>query len=93
MKSLERAFWLMVAAYFVIAAFGAAVGPTDATDPQRKGYWFPDRSGLQPYTDHGTGCQYLRAGSMFGGSALTPRLDATGKPMCGAIDSGNAQRK
>ncbi len=35
------------------------------------------RSGMRLYTDHGTGCQYLRAGD-----GLTPRLDSAGKPMC-----------
>lgn len=49
----------------------------DDTDPAN------GRSGLVPYTDHKTGCQYLKAGAFFG-SALTPRLTADGKPMCGA---------
>jgi hypothetical protein len=36
------------------------------------------RSGFVLRTDYGTGCQYLQAGD-----ALVPRLDATGKPVCG----------
>lgn len=36
------------------------------------------RSGMRPHTDALTGCQYLsRLGS------LTPRLDASGKQICG----------
>ena len=37
-----------------------------------------ERSGLRPYTDHATGCQYLATRN----GALTPRLDATGKQIC-----------
>lgn len=45
--------------------------PYDSTDgPER-------RSGMALYTDAGTGCQYLGASG-----GLTPRLDASGKPMC-----------
>jgi Family of unknown function (DUF6440) len=49
--------------------------PKDDSDP-------PDgRSGLVIYTDHLTGCQYLRAGSVFSRD-LTPRLDKQGKQIC-----------
>lgn len=37
------------------------------------------RSGFALRTDHGTGCQYLQSGD-----ALIPRLDVTGKQICGA---------
>lgn len=37
------------------------------------------RSNMTPHTDALTGCQYLSVP----GSGLTPRLDASGKPMCG----------
>lgn len=47
---------------------------TDADDPSKYRL-----SGLTPMTDHRTGCQYLET---FLG-ALTPRLDVTGKPICG----------
>lgn len=45
----------------------------DATDPPH------GRSDMKILTDHETGCQYL-AGARGG---LTPRLDSSGKPMCG----------
>lgn len=48
--------------------------PADATDDARTGA----RSGLTVYIDHGTGCQYLRAGN-----GMFPRLGADGRPMCG----------
>lgn len=38
-----------------------------------------ERSGLSLYTDHLTGCQYLKAG-YFGG--MTPRLDKNRQPIC-----------
>lgn len=38
-----------------------------------------ERSGLRLYTDHGTGCQYLRAGFF---SPLQPRLDKMGYIVC-----------
>lgn len=54
----------------VVALYGCGI--KDSTDP-------PDGiSGIEPYTDNLTGCQYLGHG--FGG--LTPRLDATGKQIC-----------
>ena len=37
------------------------------------------RSGMSLYTDYGTGCQYLGRDG-----ALTPRLGADGKQVCGA---------
>jgi Family of unknown function (DUF6440) len=55
------------------ASIFALSRPLDATDNHVTG----DRSGLFIMVDHGTGCQYLRSGS------ITPRLDAQGKPICG----------
>ncbi|EBW6359727.1 hypothetical protein DPU24_02520 [Salmonella enterica subsp. enterica serovar Oranienburg] len=43
------------------------------------------RSGLNLYTDHATGCQYLG-----NGSGLTPRMDAQGYQMCGK-ENGDKQ--
>ncbi|EGT7582913.1 hypothetical protein JE599_002244 [Salmonella enterica] len=43
------------------------------------------RSGLELYTDHATGCQYLG-----NGSGLTPRMDALGYQMCGK-ENGDKQ--
>jgi hypothetical protein len=83
MNQLKSAAVIAAVIYFSIAAYGAARGGLDDTDPPRGDRFFPARSGLVPYTDHGTGCQYLRAGALFGGSALTPRLGPDGRPMCG----------
>ncbi|ELK2377702.1 hypothetical protein RU030_002465 [Salmonella enterica] len=41
------------------------------------------RSGLNLYTDHKTGCQYLG-----NGSGLTPRMDAQGYQVCGEKTKG-----
>ena len=38
-----------------------------------------ERSGLYVYTDHGTGCQYLKAGFS---SSLVPRMDGKGHVGC-----------
>lgn len=53
------------------------LGPLDDTDNHVTGA----RSNMTVLIDHGTGCQYLRGP----GGGLTPRLDATGKPICAAI--------
>ena len=47
--------------------------PHDNTDD------IPHRSGMRLYTDHLTGCQYLRMG-IFGGTV--PRLKAEGGHLC-----------
>ncbi|HIC6420154.1 TPA: hypothetical protein ACW5C1_004923 [Salmonella enterica subsp. enterica serovar Newport] len=44
------------------------------------------RSGLNLYTDHKTGCQYLG-----NGSGLTPRMDAQGYQMCSEKTKGGKQ--
>lgn len=72
---MARNFWLTAAAILVLAS---AFQPFDDTDPPSAS-WYWGRSGLGLYTDHRTGCQYVKAG-YFGGT--TPRLDENGKPMC-----------
>ncbi|SPW34041.1 Uncharacterised protein [Edwardsiella tarda] len=47
---------------------GWTVDSTDGTSP----------SGLKPYTDALTGCQYLSAG----GNGITPRMDVNGHQIC-----------
>ena len=49
--------------------------PKDSTDASR---WV--RSGLRLRTDASTGCQYLETSD----GAVTPRLTADGRPMCGS---------
>ena len=72
---MGKNFWLIFAAILVA---GPLFQPYDDTDPpSATPYW--GRSGLGLYTDHKTGCQYVKAG-MFGGT--TPRLDDSGKPVC-----------
>jgi hypothetical protein len=46
--------------------------PYDDSDDRQNG----KRSGMIVYTDHLTGCQYLKGGA-FGG--MTPRLDGAGR--------------
>lgn len=50
--------------------------PYDTTDNEAEG----DRSGMILYTDHLTGCQYLRGGLLGGG--ITPRLGGDGNQIC-----------
>jgi hypothetical protein len=64
--------WLACVSAFVGAGLSMIDGSFhDSTDAPGQ------HSGMVLRTDHLTGCQYLG-----GGSALTPRLDQTGKPMC-----------
>lgn len=62
-----------VALGFVLMGMILPRTPHDNSDPPN------GRSGLSIYTDNLTGCQYLRVGIL---SALTPRLDSEGKPVC-----------
>lgn len=62
-------FWLVAFALDSMRAF-------DDTDDQVN----KERSGLGLYTDHLTGCQYIKAG-YFGGT--TPRLAVDGSQICG----------
>lgn len=55
----------------------ALVPPRDSTDGDS------ERSGMVIHRDALTGCEYLRAGGLARGAALTPRLGADGKPRCG----------
>lgn len=58
--------------FFAQWAINDARPARDDSDP-------PDgHSGMTIYTDHLTGCQYLKKG----GSSLTPRLDRDGKQIC-----------
>lgn len=64
--------WIVFAVFMVRFIF---FQPYDSTDDHVK----KERSGMQLYIDHGTGCHYLGTG-FFGG--LTPRLDQDGKQIC-----------
>jgi hypothetical protein len=64
-------FWSWLIVYVVV---GFLTMPYDDTDDRAN----KERSGLVLYTDHGTGCQYIKPGSLFGGG-LTPRLDGDGR--------------
>lgn len=67
-------FWMQIALlFFLVAAIAKCAGEKDDTDGPE------GRSGMVLYTDAKTGCQYLGTGL----SALTPRLDRDGKPICG----------
>lgn len=77
--SKRAALWLVRVIFFAVgvALYLLAVScrPRDATDSPE------ERSGLVLYIDHGTGCQYVKGG-LLGGT--TPRLDNSGRPMCGS---------
>lgn len=60
----------------ILAALLAGCGHDD-TDPPN------GMSGMNLFTDHGTGCQYLGYGSGANGKALTPRIAADGKAHMG----------
>lgn len=63
---------LIVGLLFALFSQLFNLAPKDDTDPPG------GRSGLIIYTDHLTGCQYLRSG--FGG--LTPRMDGSRRHIC-----------
>jgi hypothetical protein len=78
---MSRNFWLTLAAILVLLPM---FQPYDDTDdpyigPMTRTLGYGGRSGLGLYTDHKTGCQYVKAG-FFGGT--TPRLDENGKQIC-----------
>lgn len=65
MKLVIRVSQIIFISYLFIAAIGFFSGNYDRDDTDGQ-----NRSGLKPYTDHLTGCQYL---STINGN-LTPRL-------------------
>ena len=72
-KNLFNIIFIIMFGFFIL--YGVTFIFSDDTDnPVTK-----TRSGLSLYTDHGTGCQYLKAG-MFGN--LIPRLDENGNQIC-----------
>ncbi len=77
MKFLADHFALIVLIVMILFPITYALGfggrdTTDSTTSRK-------RSGMTLYTDHGTGCQYLKVG-MF--SNLTPRLNPDGTQKC-----------
>lgn len=76
MTRVTAALWALA---FIVGIVAAACNPYDDTDPTVREWWGRSRSGLALYTDHKTGCQYVKAG-LFGG--ITPRLDEQGRPIC-----------
>lgn len=73
-------YCLLLACAIVFASLvlsGCGGRPLDSTDDARTG----TRSDLAVYVDYGTGCQYITMAGQY--LPLTPRLDATGRPMCG----------
>lgn len=64
--------WL-IATSFIQVNFLNRWRAIDATDADWR-----HRSGFELMTDHGTGCEYLKAGD-----AIIPRLNAAGQPICG----------
>lgn len=70
------AFWILATAALIFFLWANGSMDYDDTDPPG------GRSGLVLLTDHGTGCQYLKAPGYWNG-ALSPRLGADGKPICG----------
>ena len=66
-------FWALVVIFIVSAMLDLLRVGWDSTDSA------DSRSGLGLYTDAMTGCQYLSAR----GSGITPRLDKSGRHICG----------
>lgn len=77
---LIKWFWWFLYLFVFVAAWQSWFTPQDSTDPPGRN-WIGSyhRSGINPYRDAETGCEYLGRGG-----ALTPRLDATGKHICRA---------
>lgn len=80
---MKEMFEIFLGMLFFVAV-GAAMAlvfnyfhPTDPTDLSR---W--ERSGMNHYIDHGTGCEYLSGSGFFGKEVLVKRLDAEGKHVC-----------
>lgn len=72
-KKIHFSTWVLLILLFSIVY--SNIRESDTTDnPIKK-----ERSGLILYTDHLTGCQYLKAG-YFGG--MTPRLNKQQQQIC-----------
>ncbi len=65
---------ILVAAVISAVVMLGGSKPLDDTDNKTTGA----RSEMRVLIDHGNGCQYLRPV----GGGLTPRLDASGNPIC-----------
>lgn len=68
---MDKGYWDLIKIIILITLLLIWIiyeAPYDSTDNLAE----QKRSGLALFTDHQTGCQYLRAG-LFGG--ITPRLD------------------
>lgn len=76
LPKVERLANLLYWSILIIAAINIMFGVLSSRDDTDAP---GERSGLRPYTDHGTGCQYLATSD----GALTPRLGSDGSPMCG----------
>jgi len=72
---LEMLRWLF-ATLIVATAIFALLSPTDGTDAN---YFV--RSNLRLHMDYGTGCEWLSTRE----GHLSPRLDASGKQVCGGV--------
>lgn len=65
---------------FIVALLSialAACSKRDNSDPPE------GRSGFEVFTDSLTGCQYIGWGDGAQGKAITPRMNADGKQICG----------
>jgi hypothetical protein len=74
-EGISKAVVWICAAIIALGLAGKVIGYPEKDDTDPAG----GRSGLNIYTDSGTGCQYLSVS--VGG--VTPRLSADGFPMCG----------
>lgn len=72
----SAAQWLLI--YVCIWFLASMFTPYDSTDDAENS----ERSGMRLYIDHGTGCQYLSGGGLFGPIGITPRLDSDGDQVC-----------
>lgn len=73
MTDIIKQLAIIAVLFFVLAFLLDIIMPRDATDTE------DERSGMTLFTDHGTGCQYLKGG-IFGG--MVPRFDADGHHIC-----------
>jgi len=77
LSSLYSIVYVILCGIFIWIIYGLTIkiAKYDSTDDIQN----HNRSGLLLYTDHLTGCQYLKGGTLGG---ITPRLDRSGKQIC-----------
>ena len=82
---MSRETWVFIVTLAAIYVLFDRLTPYDDTDDKENN----GRSGMVLFTDHGTGCQYVGTGQIWGNSSITPRMDSSGNQVCTTRTEGS----